>query len=89
MNLKKMITPAALAMALAFGTAGAASAQHHDNRGRSQDNARAQNSQPQRAQNSQPQQRGPTEQAVQTQPAAFNAGAAAAFQNAHAAGAAR
>ena len=71
MNLKKMITPAALAMALAFGTAGAASAQdrRHDNRGRSQDNARAQNSQPQRAQNSQPQ-RGQTEQAV---PRNFNA----------------
>jgi hypothetical protein len=79
MNLKKMITPAALAMALAFGTAGAASAQdrRHDNRGRSQENARAQNSQPQRAQNSQPQraqnsqpQRGQTEQAV---PRNFNA----------------
>ena len=80
MNLKKMITPAALAMALAFGTAGAASAQdrRHDNRGRSQDNARAQNSQPPRAQNSQPpraqnsqpQQRGQTEQAV---PRNFNA----------------
>ena len=77
MTLKKMMTPAALAMALAFGTAGDASAQHRDNRSRSQDNARAQNSQPQRAQNSQPQraqnsqpQRGRTEQAV---PRNFNA----------------
>jgi PEGA domain len=62
MNLKKMMTPAALAMALAFGTAGAASAQdRRDNRGHSQDNARAQNSQPQR---------GRTEQAV---PRNFNA----------------
>ncbi len=76
MNLTKMMTPAALAMALALCTAGTASAQHQDNRGRSQDNARAQNSQPQRAQNSQPQraqnsqpQRGQTEQAV---PRTFN-----------------
>ncbi len=50
MNLTKMMTPAALAMALAFCTAGTASAQHQDRRGRSQDNARAQDARPQSTQ---------------------------------------
>jgi hypothetical protein len=50
MNLTKMMTPAALAMALAFCTAGTASAQHQDHRGRSQDNARAQDARPQSTQ---------------------------------------
>ena len=50
MRLKKMMTPAALVMALAFGTAGTASAQHHENRGHSDDNGRAQNAQRQQAQ---------------------------------------
>jgi hypothetical protein len=72
MNLKKMLTPAALAMVLALGTAGAASAQHRES-DRTQDTrrntTRADNSQPQRGRSQQQavprQQQAPRQQAPQ------------------------